>query len=97
MSFPPGGESLSDFYDHTATHTPVGGGAATAVAGNYYPEYIEPFGAMEAQKNVYRCALDAVAAWAHGDALVISSTTYIVKEVKRNNPTPGEVLLMLKV
>ena len=97
MSFPPGGESLSDFYDHTATHTPVGGGAATTIDGNYYPEYVDPFGVLEAQKNVFRCALAAVATWAHGDTLVISAVTYLVKEVKRNHPTQTEVLLLLRL
>lgn len=100
MSFPPGGESVADlsvFYDHTATHTPVGGGTATVVDGNYYPEYISPFGTLEAQKNVFRCALAAVAVWAHGDTILINATTYTTKAIERNQPTPGEVLLMLKV
>jgi hypothetical protein len=97
MSFPPGGEDLSEFYDHTATHTPVGGGSDTVIDGNYYPEFVDPFNVLEAQKNVFRCALNAVTTFAHGDALVIGTTTYIVKSVQRNQPTVGEVMLMLAI
>lgn len=100
MSFPPGGESVADlsaFYEaDRATHTPSGGGSTTVLDGNYYPTYTDPFNLMEAQKHVFRCALAAVTTWAHGDTLLIDSTTYIVKEIQRNQPTQGEVLLMLK-
>lgn len=97
MSFPPGGEDLSAFYDHTATHAPVAGGAATVIDGNYYPQFDDPLQRVESQKNVFRCALDAVPAWEQGDILLIGAVTYSVRTIQRNEPTPGEVLLMLKL
>lgn len=101
MSFPPGGESVADlavFYEQgRAVHTPVGGGASTTLDGNYYPTYVDTLNMLEAQKHVFRCARAAVTAFSHGDTLVIDTITYLVKEVRANEPTQGEVLLMLKV
>lgn len=89
-------EDLQAFYALGEFGTSATDGALT-ILGIFMPNYVEPFGMVEGSGPVFRCELATVAAVAQNDTFVINTVTYRVKKVKKNEPTPGEVLLELKI
>lgn len=88
-----------------ALYTPAGGNA-TAIAGRFSSDYVEPFGAIEATQPAFFGAATQFATGdpKQGDAVTITvadgvavALVYRVKTVKANTPNVGEVLLLLKV
>lgn len=93
-------ETLTDFQDvdefaTAGTYTAQGGGTPTAVVGLFDTTWLDPLGA-EGYQTVYRAILADYADPKKGDAFTIDSVAYEVVAAKRNEPTPGEIIFVLK-
>jgi len=77
----------TDEFGVAATYT-VSGGSATTINGIFddgYEELGEEFGDLESSSPIFTCKTTDVSAVAHGDDLVIGSTSYKIVGVKPDN------------